>query len=243
MGFMRLVRLLILALCLYGCSCSSDGSRGALKVGIDPNWYPLDFGTQTSYVNGFTEELLMEVAHYSGMRFELISTNWDSLFEGLKEKRYDAILTSMPPHEYHVAQYDFSMNFLDLGPVLVIREGGKRDALDRMDGELVGVVTNDPAETLVAKHPAIIIRSYSSVPELLNAVVEGDIEAAVLGRIPAVNFVGDLYASKLKIVGKPMTDQGLHLVALKGKGKSFNRHLESLQKRRILDRLLKKWSL
>lgn len=240
---MRLIRLLLLALCVYSCSCSSDSSRHTLRIGVDTKWYPLDFGPQTSYVNGFTEDLLLEMARYSGMQFEIVYANWDSLMDGLKEQKYDAVLSSLPPYEYNKAKYDFSENFLDLGPVLITKVDGKWDGLKELGGELVGIIANDPSETLIAKHPTIIIRSYNGVPELLNAVVNGEIEGAVLNRIPAVNFVGDLYASSLKIIGTPMTEEGLHLVAVKGKGHSFSQHLESIKKKKSFETLLKKWSL
>ncbi len=89
----------------------------------------------------------------------------------------------------------------------------------------------------------VLVRNFASIPDLLNAVVAGEIEAAVLPRIPAINFVGDLYRGKLHIVGEPLTDEGLHVIALKGKMGSLNRHLESLAKRGDLKKLQEKWQL
>lgn len=234
---MRAFLLLLLSL-LVGCG---GGSQKLLRVGIDPTWYPIDFGSQTSYVNGYTEDLLLEMAHYSGMEFEIVHVNWDDLLDGLKAKKFDAILTSLPPYEYNQALYDFSLNTLDLGPVLIVPVNGGKESLEHLKGELVGLLTNDSAVALLEKYPEILIRNYSSIPELLNAVVTGDVEAALLNRIPAVNFVGDLYAGRLKIAGDPMTKAGLHLVAPKGRLQKFNRTLESLQKKKTVEMLLKKW--
>jgi ABC-type amino acid transport substrate-binding protein len=229
-------------LLLVLCACSA-GPKEKLKIGVDAKWYPLDFGPQTSYVNGFVEDLLLEMAHYGGMEFEVTVANWDSLFDGLKEEKYDAVLSSLAPYEYHRSKYDFSVNFLDLGPVLIVRQKDKRKSLEAMKGELVGVIANDPAETLLAKYPEILIRSFASIPEMLTAVANGEIESAVLNRIPAVNFVRDLYASSLEIVGDPLTDSGLKLIAKKGKGERFNRYLESMKKKSSFNEMLKKWNL
>ena len=76
---MAIFRLLVLALLACGCSCGSDSSRGGIRIGVDPLWYPVDFGPQTSYVNGYTEDMLLEMARYSGLRFELITARWDNL--------------------------------------------------------------------------------------------------------------------------------------------------------------------
>lgn len=240
---MYLLRLFVLALLACGCSCGNGSPRGAMRIGIDTQWYPLDFGHQTSYVNGYTEDLLLEMARYSGMQFELVTANWDTLVDGLKEDKYDAILTSMPPYEYNTAKYDFSKNYLDLGPVLIVPTGATQTDLSKMNGAMVGIIANDRAALVLEKYPTILIRRYNSIPDLLNAVATGEIQAALLSRIPAVNYVSDLYAGALQIVGAPMTDAGLHLVAPKGRIKGFSKTLEALRKRKTLDALLKKWQL
>ncbi len=241
-SFLAASGILVLLLFLCGCSCES-GSRRTLRIGVDPQWSPLDFGTQTSYVNGFTEDLLLEMARYSGMQFEVVWTNWDTLLQGLKEEKYDAILSSMPPYEYNKAKYDFSSNFLDLGPVLIVAADSEKKDLSKMNQELVGVIANSPSALILQTNAEIIVRSYSSIPDLLNAVVAGEIQAALLTQIPAVNFIHDLYAGKLKIVGRPLDDSGLHLVGLKGKINPFNKTLDALLKRKTVKDLLKKWNL
>ncbi len=230
-------------------SCGPGGrQRDVLRVGIDPVWYPVDFGPQTAYVNGFTEELLLEISRSAGIEFERIPANWDSLYEGMKRERYDVVLSSLPLYDFNVAEYDFSSNFLDLGPVLIIPASGTPMNLDKMAGKHVGTVTGDSAIAMLQKYPGIIVRStYSSIPDLLNAVAEGGIEGALLDRIPAVNYLADLYAGKLKIATPPLNDAGLHLVAMKGKQARFvarfNRSIEQLKKKKKLQKLLEKWEL
>lgn len=232
---------------LQGCSCSSEGRGGGLRVGIDPNWYPIDFGPQESYVNGFTEDLLLEIARYSGIEFERIPANWDNLYEGMKQKKYEAVISSLPAYEYNQAQYDFSHNLLDLGPVLIVPIAAQHTDLAKMSGELVGVVVGDPAVLQLQKYPDIVIRNYNAIPDLLNAIVSGEIEGALLNSIPAVNYVTDLYAEKLKIASSPLTDTGLRLIAVKGKHShvvnTFNKSLDQLRKKKKLQALLKKWNL
>ncbi len=238
------MRFLILLLFACGCSCGNGTPRGTMRVGIDPNWYPINFGPQASYVNGYTEDLLLEMARYTGMQFELVTANWDTLVDGLKENKYDAILTSMPPYEYNTAKYDFSQNYLELGPVLIVPVGAKQTELSKMDHAMVGIIANDRAVLILEKYPTILIRNYNSAPELLNAVAVGEIQGALLSRIPAVNYVADLYANTLQVVGAPLTDAGLHLVAPKGRGiKGFNKTLETFRKKKTLNALLKKWQL
>jgi polar amino acid transport system substrate-binding protein len=237
---MYLVRLLILT--LFFSACSSSSQKG-IRIGIDPLWYPQDFGPQTAYVNGYTEDLLLEMSRYSGLRFELVRANWDTLLEGLRSGKYDAVITALPPYESTRAKYDFSENFLSLGSVLIIPKGGYKRDLSALKGDMVGIIANDPAELIIARHPTLILRTYSSIPDLLNAVAKGEIQGALLNQIPAANFVSDLYATSLEIVGEPLTDEGIHLIGLKGGIKSFEKNLELLRKKKRINALQKKWNL
>ena len=236
-----MLRLLILV--LLACGCGGGSMRGTMRIGVDTTWYPLNFGSETPLVNGYTEDFLLEMARYSGMQFELISANWDTLVSGLQEKKYDAILTSMPPYEYNVAKFDFSSNYLELGPVLIVPVDSQKEALSKMNGDRVGIVANDQTALILEKYPTIMIRSYNTIPDLLNAVAAGEIHGALLAQIPATNYLRDLYAGKLKIASGPMTDAGLHLVASKGRMGPFNKTLDALRKRKVIDTLLKKWQL
>src|SRR3990167_6926455 len=167
------MKVLLLALLICGCSSSS---RGGLSIGMDPTWYLAGFGSKTSYINGYTEDLLLEIARYSGMQFELVRAGSDNLLDGMRAGKYDAVLTTLPPYEYNLAKYDFSDNLLSLGPVLIVYHDAQQNSLEKMEGNLVGILTNDPAVFLLEKHPTIVIRQYNSIPELLDALSLGGIQ-------------------------------------------------------------------
>jgi ABC-type amino acid transport substrate-binding protein len=251
MRFLRTVFLFFISLLvLQGCSCgcgSGSGRGGAFRVGIDPNWYPIDFGPQQSFVNGFVEDLLLEIARYTGIEFERMTSNWDSLLDGMMKQKFDAVLTSLPPYDYNKALYDFSSNFIDLGPVLIVPVNAQHTDLAKMGGELVGLVTGDPAVLILNKHPEIVIRNYPTIPDLLNSIMNGETEAGLLNGIPATSYIKDLYSGVLKVASKPMNDSGLHLLVLKDTNRHFLRQfdkaLEHLKKKKKLQALLKKWQL
>jgi ABC-type amino acid transport substrate-binding protein len=242
-------RLLTVSLCFLlvasGCRCAStQARRNPVKIGIDSNWYPNDFGAQTTYINAFTEELLLEIAKQTGIEFERIPGNWDSLFDGMKKGKYDAVLSSLAPYNFNLAQYDFSENFLNFGPVLIVPEGNPHP---KLENDHIGVITGDPAIQILHKYESVIVRYYPSIPEMLDAVANGEIEAALLDRVPAASYVNDLFAEKLKISGPPLTDLGLHLVSLKGKQpqliRQVNQCLAYLKKKKRMQALLRKWQL
>ena len=91
------------------------------------------------------------------------------------------------------------------------------------------------------------MRTYDSVPEVFDVLINNEVEGIVIGRLTAVGFTRGTYAGKLKINGSPLTDAGLHLVALKGDSaqavKMFNKSLRYLSKKKKLQKLLQKWQL
>ncbi len=242
----RIYLFLCLLFTLTACSSSGQGRLGTFRIGVDPTWSPLNFDAQQAYVNGYTEDLLLEIAGYNGIAFEKISGNYDTLLLGLKKGEYDAILTSMPPYEFNTARYDFSKNFLETGLVLIASQESNYTKISDLSHQLVGIISNSPSVFVLEKNPLIIIRSYSSVSEALTAVLNGEIEAAVLERLPASAYVRDLYNGKLKIIGKPLTKAGLHAIANKNSGHfidSFNKAIAKMKKKGVLDSLEKKWQL
>lgn len=188
MRFLQRALLFLFSVCLAACSCGGGNRSGTVRIGIDPYWYPIDFVSQQAYVNGFTEELLLEIARYTGIEFERIPANWDNLFDGMKTKRYDAVISSLPPYDFNKALFDFSSNFLDLGPVLIVPAGAQHADLEKMGGELVGIVSGDPAVLVLNQYPDIVLRNYPSIPDLLAAIENGEVEAGLLDRIPAAIF-------------------------------------------------------
>jgi ABC-type amino acid transport substrate-binding protein len=246
--FLRLPVTLIALICaafiLCGCGCSKD--KRAFRIGIDPNWYPLNFEAQQAYVNGFMEDLFIEIAGYSGMTLERVDANWDTLLDGMYDKRYDAVLTSIPPYNFNVAKYEFSQNVLDLGPVLLLSNSSETKSLKDLSNEPVAVVTGDSAALVLQKYPEVLMRSYPSVVEMLQALEVGEVQGALLDQLQASAYVRDIFAGKLKIVGSPLSSKGLHLAVLKDQQNHrlelFDKSLSHLKKKKMQE-LLAKWQL
>lgn len=242
---MRIIYFFLLAF-LASCSCSPKAPSAIYRIGIDPTWTPLDFGPQQAYVNGYTADLLLEVARINNIAFEKISGDPSTLLEDLSKGKYDVVLSSLPPYEFNKAKYDFSKNYLNTGLVLVVSSNTHYKKLSDLSGELVGIIANSPAVLLIEKNPGVIIRSYPAIPALLDAIVNGEIEAAVLDRLPVTAYVRDLYSGKLKIIAPPLTDAGLHAIAKKDSGNLihlFNKAIDKMDKKHTTTQLEKKWQL
>ena len=241
----RFLIVLLSVLLLVGCDSSSNGE--GLRIGIDAEWVGVPMNAQAAALNGFVEEVLLEVSRYSGLDFVRVRANWDALYEGLREKKYDAVISSLPRYTFNTAKYDFSKDLLDVGAVLVVPVGSKAMSLEDLAHEIVGMLANDSSEILLQKVPSIIPRNYPLIPDLFNALMAGQIEGILLDRLVASAYVRDLYARELKIIDPSLDQLGLHLIAPKDSNKHavelFDKSIKRLQKSKRLDQIAAKWNL
>lgn len=236
----------LMCLFLFASCISKNAGRGYL-IGIDPNWYSLDLMGKEKSVYAFSNELLQEIAKKNSMKISTLQMNWDTLMPGLEIGQCDAILSSLYPYLFNKKKYDFTNNYLNTGPVLVMPFNAKETSLDTLQGKEIAVQEDSSDADFLETHPGIIIRTYDTVPHALNDIVKGNLDGALVDLLIAESFCQDLYHGQLKIVSPPLNDAGLRLVTLHGHApaliKSFNKGLKELMHSGEYKKLQKKWGL
>ena len=225
--------------------CSS--SRPVYKIGIDPTWFPLDVINKEPYILAFSTELLQKIAQIKRVEFQRVTISWDNLLEGLKMKRYESILSSLEPHGFNLDKYQFSENFLNTGPVLVMRETATKSEVDTLYEKEIAAFSQNDEQLLMQKYPDAIIRMYDSLQKALVDLVIGNLDGVLIGYLQAFSYVNDIYRGQLKISSNPLNNEGLKLVTIAKEQQKlvqlFNEGLNELKKTGEYDALLKKWKL
>ena len=225
-----------------------DSHSGGFRIGIDPDWTALSPNAKmTPLLNGFVDEVLLEISRYSGLEFVRVRANADSLYQGLGQKSYDAVLSTTQGYSFNTARFDFSRDLLDVGIVLVVPSDSKAMRLEDLAGEVVGVLADDSSELLLQQAPSVIPRGYPMISDLFIALQTSQVEGVLLDRLTASAYVRDLYAGKMRIVGPSLNHQGIHLVVPKGMDKStrelFDKSVKRLEKSKKLQQIAAKWNL
>lgn len=239
-----IVSLFFAFLFLVGCS---GGSSKHFRIGVDPFWFPLELDGRENQVTAFSTELLTAIGKIEKTPLVKVSVGSDNLLLGLKTKKYEAMLSSMPPYLFNQKEFSFSDLYLQMGPVLVVGATSSIHGLKQLNGREVAIVAGSSHELLLEKTAGVLIRNFDSIPLALNAIVHGTVDAALIDILPATAYVQDLYQGKLKIVTAPLNDQGLRLITLHNQApyliKAFNAGLKKLKQSGEYDKLLKKWGL
>ena len=240
------MKYLFVALALVLISCGSV-AKTPYRIAIDPSWYPMELMGKEANVFAFSNELLQAIAVKEKIQLERINVSWDNILEGLQKDEYDAILSPLPPYNFNVSKYDFSEIYLQTGYVLVVPEHLRVSSLGDMEDQEVAVQMNTEAESILNDHPAVIVRFYDSPAAALNQLAHKKYAGVVMGMIPAVSFIEDLYADNLKIAGGPLNKTGLRLITIKDKRKElmdhFNRGLDGIMDDGTYEELLRKWNV
>lgn len=228
------------------CGCGTF-TKSPYRIAVDPSWYPLDLMGKEANVYAFSSDILKAISKKEGIPLERVNVSWDSTLEGLQKELYDGVLSPLPPYNFNEAQYDFSSIYLPTGYVLVIPERAKSKDLKKMKDAEIAVQKDSEAERILDQYPASVPRFYVSPAVALDKLSKGEYKGVIMNVIPAVSFVEDIYADRLKVSGDPLNDAGLRLISAKGKKEElidhFNRGLEKIKKDGTYDKLLTKWNV
>lgn len=243
---MKTKTLLLFLLFIFATSCGGS-KKNTYRIAVDPSWYPLELTGREKNVLAFSIELLQEIAKREKLQLVLVRMNWDNLIWGLREKKYQAVLSTLTPYVFYQRKYSFSSPYLLTGPVLVLPANETEMSLKEMQGKEIGVIRGSETVALLQVYPGVIIRTYDSVPEALNALVAGQVDATVVDSLTAQGYINDLYQGRLKVVNAPLTEEGLRL--LTGFNETprlierFNKGLAALKSSGQYDVLMRKWGL
>lgn len=239
------VLFLLIALLLRACSAPvQEGYR----IARDPTWYPLDTRGRDKNLVAFTDDILVSVADRQGFKVSLLSVGGENLMPGLMRGDYDGVITSVLPNKMKEETLVFSDSFFFTGPVLVVPVTSTARGLDDMKSLRVGVQTGTTVIFDPEMFPAIVMQPYNTVIQAMEALLRGQVDGLIMDLIPAYTFTEGLYKGSLRVVGKPLTTEGLRLVTSKrGAGRSlirlFDRGLEELKEQNAYAAFLRKWGL
>jgi polar amino acid transport system substrate-binding protein len=201
-------------------------SNLAIVVATDPTNPPMQTLDSSRQIVGFDIDVMNAAAKGSGFEAKFISVEWDTIFSGLLVDKYDAIMSSLTITSERMKTMDFSVPYLVVGQVLVIRSGAKRvSSFTDLAGKVVGVLSGSASETELskaAKTNRISIKTYSDLSPMFPDLVNSRIDAffcddyyaseAILSQDP-------MYKGKMKIAGPALVQESFGVAVRKGNGK------------------------
>ena len=185
-GILLIVLLFSVSL-FTGCSSGKAGAdnenslqrvldAGKLTVVGSGGYPPFNYFDENGAVVGFDVDVGTEIAKRLGVELDYVTSDWDGLVEGLRNKRYDGILGSMAITEERLKVVSFTTPYYYSGAQLVVSKDSGITETSQMTGKTIAVATGTnfvgDAEGLGAT-ASLYQDDNATMMELINGRVDG----------------------------------------------------------------------
>lgn len=236
--------LLIIGLALSSCSPKAK----KIVIATDASFPPMEFIDKDKKLVGFDIDMMDAIAKAMNLQVEYKNTAWDGIFAGLESGDYDAILSSVTITDERKQKYDFSDPYINAGQSVVVRADETQIKDDKgLPNKKVGAQIGTTGALAVQKIAGATLKEYDTIDLALLDLVNKNLDAVVVDTPVAADYAlnSDQFKGKLKIVGKPFTEEYYGLCVRKGQKadllKSFNEGLKKIKADGTYDKIYNKW--
>ncbi len=186
------------ALVAAGCgSSSSESTTGGggggekLTVGSDVPYPPFEeFGQTKTEFKGFDVELMEAIGEKIGREPEFTDTSFDTIFVDLAQGKFEAVASATTITEEREETVDFTEPYYQAEQAILVKEGGKIDSVEAMNGATIGAQKGTTGAEFVEENvEGGELRTYPQGPDAVNALKSGVVEAVVIDIPVAENAV------------------------------------------------------
>jgi polar amino acid transport system substrate-binding protein len=159
---------------------------GKLTFAMSGLLKPLNYKENEKLV-GFDVEIGNEIAKRIGLDPNPVTNPWETILQGLRGEKYDAIIGSMTATEERAKQVDFSVPYYISGATVFISSKNKDiKSLDDLKGKTIGVMQ---ASTYVedAKKYTDKIKEFPSEIYALQDLPPGRLDAVITDKIVGIS--------------------------------------------------------
>ncbi len=228
-------------------SLSRIKEAGELVVGVDPSYPPFAAVDEKGRIVGYDIDLAEDIARRLGVAARFVSVDIGSIHDGLLAKKFDVIISSLPPFPEFTKKISYSRPYFNAGQVLVVRQTTNDvHTLDDLVGRSVGVEGASAADIEVRKLAGsslnLTVHPYVSPDLALAALKVGEVDAAVVDAVTALEFIRR--DKSVQIVGEPLTVEPYVVAARKADVsllKEIDRALVELEDDGTGEKLRQRW--
>lgn len=219
---------------------------GVLRVGVDPSFPPFENLDASGQIVGFDADLAASLATRWGVRVQFESIGFDGLLDAIWAGRVDAVISALPLDPAYTRDIAYSQPYFEAGLRLVTVGAAPIGSTADLAGRRLAVELGSDADAesrrLRQRIPELAVIALATPTEVLQAVMDGAADAAVVDGVTARQFVSQQPAAR--IVG-PALVSAPYVIAMPVKARRLlaevNQALDDLAAEGILAGLEAKW--
>ena len=224
---MRIIPIasLILLLVLSFCSPKQEDSLDRIQrtkkllVGTDATYPPFESkDAKTGELIGFDVDLMTAVCSELGVKCEFTVVPFDGIISGLKNNKYDAIISAFTITPERQRMVDFSRPYYLAGQSIAVRlDEEEIKSIDDLVGKKVGVQLGTTGEIRAKKIEGAEIISYDNIGAAFIDMDNHKLDAVINDKPTSERVIAVM--GKAKIVGETLTSENYGIAVRKGEQK------------------------
>lgn len=246
-----------LSLTLAGCGSNSnktttgnnnDQNKKVLVMGTSADFAPFEYidTAKSNDIIGFDVDLANAVTKKMGYQLKIQDMDFNSLIPAVQAKKIDFAMAGITPNAKRDKVVDFTNSYYDTHDYLITKKDFKFKKIDDLKGKNIGAqvssIEEDTANSIKDKVSGVKVATRDRVPELIQEVKLGRLDAIVLEDIVSENYVKqnkDLKYSPIQGVENQKKaaafPEGSKLIA------PFNKAIKELDDAGEIDKMKAKW--
>lgn len=242
-----MVSLFFVSVMLTACGSSEKSSgneKKEFRYAMSGLYKPFNFKENGKLV-GFDVEIGEALAKKMGMKPVAVTNPWETLIQGLKAKKFDAILASMTVTEERKKSVNFTDTYYRSGAqIFVAKDNETIKSVADLKGKKIGVVKASTYKELALQNTdqGNIVEYDSDITALMD-LPTGRLDAVITDQMVGLPIIKD-GAIKIKDVGKPLSHDD-QAIAVRKEDKELldklNKALAEIIKDGTYDKISNKW--
>lgn len=177
-------------------------SAGVLKVGTEGTYSPFSFQGPDGRLTGYDVEVAEAVGRKLGARVEFVQAPWDSLFPGLRAKRFDVIADQVTLSRERKARYDMSTPYTTSGGVIVAKSDNRsvRTLADLKGRKSAQSITSSWAK--IADEAGAKVVAVEGFVQAVHLVKADRVDATLNDSLGVTQYLERTGDTAVRVVGK-----------------------------------------
>ncbi|MBW4560827.1 MAG: ABC transporter permease subunit [Mojavia pulchra JT2-VF2] len=234
----------------FPLQAASSVGKDTLTLITSPDYPPYEYydtkGGERKIV-GFDIDIANTIAKELGFKLKVMESDFNGLIPALQANRADFVMAGMTPTDERRKNVDFSIIYYQAQDTIVAPKSSNLKKPEDLSGKKVGVqlgtIQEQNAKKLAQKITGIQLKQLNKVPEVIQEIKSGRIDAAIVEDTVAKGFAQANPDLEFNVIPSAQEATGSAIAFPKGSPlvQSFNKVLQQMQDRGELEKLATKW--
>jgi polar amino acid transport system substrate-binding protein len=216
--------------------------EGSLTFAMSGLYPPLNF-KKDGKLTGFDVEVGTEIAKRIGLEANPVTNPWETIIQGLKANKYDAIIGSMTATPERDKQVDFTNPYyLSGAQIFVAEDNGDIQSKEDLKGKTIGVIQSSTWKDM-ADELSDDVKGYPADVNALQDLALGRVDAVITDKIVGVNAKNEK-GLKIKAIGDLLNEDRVSVAVNEGNKElvdKINEAIQSMIDDGTYEEISKKW--